>query len=300
MKKHLFILLLILITSCDDGEVIVEDLTFTNVNVEACDPTIAGTSITYTFYKLDRTNNESLSLVLTIPDDLFTADNTYGPYTLNTTNSIEYRKFNGQPPTTYFCNNIPSATPTVSEAFISSGGTVTLQTAAQTQDDNDGIPADLEPLGLDTDGDGIPNFLDVDDDGDNVLTINEGVVIINGVISLTQSRDTDGDGILDYLDNDDDGDGILTIQEDLDRDLDPSNDIPVLNGVAAYLDNTITITATPAIAQYRIHTIQRSASVTITANNLTLTSAGKELIFENYLFGTYVTPVFQLTARPPF
>ena len=50
----------------------------------------------------------------------------------------------------------------------------------------------------DTDGDGIPNYLDRDDDGDEKLTIDEDA---NGDGDPTND-DTDGDGIPDYLDAD--------------------------------------------------------------------------------------------------
>ena len=72
----------------------------------------------------------------------------------------------------------------------------------------------------DTDKDGIPDYLDADDDGDGIPTLGEGQL------------DTDGDGILNYLDPDDDNDTILTINEpagDVDGDgrpnyLDPDDD----------------------------------------------------------------------------
>jgi len=60
--------------------------------------------------------------------------------------------------------------------------------------------------GPDTDGDGILNFLDTDDDGDMVLTIDEDIDK-NGT---SINDDTDHDGKPNYLDIDDDGDGILT------------------------------------------------------------------------------------------
>ena len=53
----------------------------------------------------------------------------------------------------------------------------------------------------DTDRDGIPNYLDPDDDGDSILTKDE------------PTGDIDGDGKLNYLDPDDDGDGRPTIVE---------------------------------------------------------------------------------------
>ena len=49
--------------------------------------------------------------------------------------------------------------------------------------------------------------------------------------------DTDGDGVPDYLDTDDDNDGILTIDEDVDGDGDPTNDDSDNDGTPDYLDN---------------------------------------------------------------
>lgn len=70
----------------------------------------------------------------------------------------------------------------------------------------------------DHDGDGILSYLeDLNDDGE--LTVN-----FDDLTDETDD-DTDGDGIPNYLDNDDDGDGVLTINEDLNNDGDPTNDI---------------------------------------------------------------------------
>ncbi|WP_285648805.1 gliding motility-associated C-terminal domain-containing protein [Allomuricauda sp. NBRC 101325] len=51
---------------------------------------------------------------------------------------------------------------------------------------------------VDTDGDGIPDHIDIDDDNDGILDVVEGFTL-----------DSDGDGIPNYLDLDSDGDGLL-------------------------------------------------------------------------------------------
>jgi gliding motility-associated-like protein len=96
--------------------------------------------------------------------------------------------------------------------------------------DSDGVlNGDEITDGPDTDGDGKPNYLDNDDDGDSILTINED---INNDLNW-ENDDLNKDGKPNYLDDDDDGDGIKTIRER--RDLN-NNDIPdyleVLNLVA--------------------------------------------------------------------
>lgn len=72
--------------------------------------------------------------------------------------------------------------------------------------DNDGIPSlveDLNSNGLeeddDTDADGLPNYIDADDDNDGRPTADEIEIDADGNISFP---DEDGDGIVDYLDSD--------------------------------------------------------------------------------------------------
>lgn len=73
----------------------------------------------------------------------------------------------------------------------------------ETDYDDDGIPSHMEDLNGngylmddDTDGNGVPNYLDNDDDGDGRLTKYE-IEIIDGEITFP---DTNGNGIPDYLD----------------------------------------------------------------------------------------------------
>ena len=114
-------------------------------------------------------------------------------------------------------------------------------------DDSDGVPNIFEDFngdGIfddDTDMDGTPNYLDEDDDGDGILTIDEAKDVDgnpidtdgdldvdyldndddgDGVLTQFETGDTDGDGIDDYLDDDDDGDMILTADENADPDSD--------------------------------------------------------------------------------
>ncbi len=69
----------------------------------------------------------------------------------------------------------------------------------------------------DTDGDGVSDFIDVDDENDGILTIYESVDA-NGDGNPDDALDTDGDNTPNYLDSDDDGDGILTKDENADPD----------------------------------------------------------------------------------
>ncbi|WP_132644050.1 T9SS type A sorting domain-containing protein [Roseivirga ehrenbergii] len=61
---------------------------------------------------------------------------------------------------------------------------------------------DFEGVALDTDGDGVPDSIDIDDDNDGIKDVDEG-----------EATDTDGDGIPNSLDLDSDNDGIFDIIE---------------------------------------------------------------------------------------
>lgn len=91
--------------------------------------------------------------------------------------------------------------------------TVQLYKSKEADHDQDGIPSFMEDLnnnrrvddiidgsdfGDDTDGDGLPNYLDRDDDGDSVLTIDEIIINDDGTLEFP---DSNGNGTPDYLDD---------------------------------------------------------------------------------------------------
>lgn len=94
----------------------------------------------------------------------------------------------------------------------------------------------------DTDADGIPNFLDNDDDGDMILTSFEYAFSSGRNSNDTNSvLDTDNDGIPNYLDNDDDGDGVLTINEDYNGNNNPGDDDTNDNGIPDFLESSVAL-----------------------------------------------------------
>jgi hypothetical protein len=114
--------------------------------------------------------------------------------------------------------------------------------------DNDTVPTALEDpnndtnlANDDTDGDGIPNYLDNDDDGDLILTNLEYVFPRANSQTTLSLGDTDNDNIPNYLDNDDDGDGVLTWREDYNADGNPANDDTNNNGIADYLESNVAL-----------------------------------------------------------
>jgi hypothetical protein len=292
-------LIVICFLSCDDGDIVVEDFDFGDNAVQACLPSLPEGNRSYLFYKVDNTNNESFAVGVTTGDEIRFENGTYGPYNIGSTNFVDYRGYTDAPGNDYFCNDIPPSSPQVTEQFISEAGQIFINTTTRSLDDEDGIPADLEPEGQDTDGDGIEDRFDSDDDGDNVPTIQEGVVIIDGQIS-DQSRDTDEDGTPDYLDTDDDGDDTPTIQEDLNGNLDPTDDDSNEDDeiTANYLDASVSTAASPAIEQFRFQTSLRTAQLAIQLVNIVLREDDSEIIFDQFDYGTYVTPNFRDSIQP--
>ncbi len=111
--------------------------------------------------------------------------------------------------------------------------------------DNDTVPDNNE--GNDFDFDGIPDqaLTGVDADGDGLDDGYEGINIndgfdVNDEINDPKNDlpDTDGTEDVNYRDFDDDGDGIDTPDEDADGDGDPTNDDTDEDGTPDYLDPT--------------------------------------------------------------
>lgn len=293
MRKLLYISLLAILglVSCDDGDIITTNLTLDDVTeFESCGDLI--------FYKVQEIPFESLSLNLANPSntiDDFTEgaleaeNNTYiVTYELsNASNSILYRSYAEEHTTelagALFCNDIPVNIGITAESQNDPSGGQIIVTTTFIEDDGDNIPADLEDLNGDgdydnddTDGDGIPNYLDDDDDGDNVPTALEGhsYTASNG---LANAQDTDNDGTPDYLDTDDDGDGVLTRDEENEtQDQDPTNDIASGQTIADYLNFDIDSTV-PATA-YREHTIKQEFTIKVQLSNFILSPLTQTLL----------------------
>lgn len=277
MRKLFFIFILFsLFCSCNDGEIIVTDFNFEASNLNNC-----GGPGAYIFYNINNSlSAESISLILETSDVLFFESGTV-EYVLNgNTYVVNYRKYDSDITDSYFCSNIPPTSPGVSIEYLGASG-IALLTTIVTRDDEDGIEEDPEN-NLDTDNDGLLNYFDNDDDGDNVPTVNElGAGFLSGNNEFP--LDTDNDGIFDYLDIDDDGDTILTRYEDANGDLDPTNDFTGISDDPDYL--TPAIANNNAIDQYRIHSYQITSDIELVINNLVLVNGSEEITKETMIFG---------------
>ena len=291
MRKLIYILLAVILLynySCDDGDIVSVELDFENT-FNAC-----GVN-DLVLYKTKDDPSESLSLKIsqfTIEDLLKVDTNNLfeKTITLSSSNPFNYRTYsNTRLPNDLFCNDIPNSEVQIIDDVECTSGTAELKTIL-TQDDLDDIETSLEDINNngdfyddDTDGDTLPNFLDADDDGDNILTKNENPDP-NGDGDLSDAQDTDGDSIPDYLDADDDGDGIDTRDEENDsQDNNPANDITNSASGPDYLNPDVA-NLVPATA-YREHTISRSYIISVTLRNIDL-----ELIsYDTFDFGTLET-----------
>jgi len=260
MKKLVLLIFIpLLFQGCNDGDIIVTNFDFEDAQLQQC-----GDTSNVVFFKINPQVNESISLLIPTSQELFIETGTQ-TFNLSSTGSIvNYRGFDDSVTSSYFCNPVPATSP----------GT--------TLDDFDGIDFvnsdDLSQEGFgDFDGDGIPNYHDFDDDGDNVLTSQEiGEDPLN-------PRDTDLDGMPDYLDPDDDNDGVLTINEDIDQNLNPADDIATPGGLPNYLDPDITTSV--VIEAYKEHLYNRTSDGTIIIDNLVLVSTQEQIIIQTYTLG---------------
>lgn len=271
MKKWCLLMLLSLFFwACDDGDIITTNLDFPEGNLQFC-----GGPGGYLFYKINDAGTESISVLASNSEQLFTETGTI-TISLNASSNIAlYRIFDGTVDDSYFCNEVPPTSPLVNTEYIANSGTLEINTDT-TLDDNDLLEAEDE-ADLDTDNDGIPNFYDFDDDGDNVPTILElDTENADGDNNpFTNPRDTDGDTIPDYLDDDDDGDTILTRYEDADGDLDPTNDIDDPSVGANYLNPAVT--NTNKLDSYREHTYTLSSDAQVLLRNFILINGEEEI-----------------------
>lgn len=293
MRKISFIFLLLSFYTCSEGDIISFSLDF-NDEFSLCGET------DLILYKTIENPSQSLSVLignLTL-DELLEVDDTTNTLELEESGTLNYRSYsNDTPLTNLFCNDVSPSDVVITNDEESDVTVVINTTLTDDEDDGDGISSEIEGLTNDTDEDGIVDYLDEDDDGDNVLTKDENPDP-NGDGDLSDAQDTDADGIPDYLDTDDDGDGVNTIDEENDtQNQNPTDDITGTSDVADYLNPEVSSTNTATA--YREHTIYYLYEITATLNNVSLNS----IYYETLVFG-YLTDVSLLsisrTETPDF
>ena len=288
------LLLLILLVSCDDGDIITVEFEFDG-DLELCD------NSTEEFLLFDILNSPPESLTLRLPrnsttEALFTTaipENTPVAILINaSTVRYNYRTYNLDPE---FCDLVTDPDLKILSDYEAPSGTVFVTNTIIDSDD-DGISNEDEgadPNGdgdfsdsRDTDGDGIYDYIDQDDDNDNVLTATEDDDDDGDNNPFTDARDTDGDGIADYLDDDDDGDGVLTYLEDQNENSSPLDDFDPNSELA----NTPRFLDPNAIQSYPAAERIGNQYTRQYFTKFVLENIDLEIIqFDFYNFGTYVS-----------
>ncbi|AVR46735.1 hypothetical protein C7S20_16495 [Christiangramia fulva] len=299
-RSFLGIFILILFISCDDGGIIVTNFDFENSALKTC----RGTNKNVIYAINNQDVNESISLefsnsILEFGENgnILPPENDPYSFQLSGNNRMVYRMYNGNVPADYFCNVVPPSEPAVVEEWVSgSGATVVIQTGfadetGNADPDGDGLKNSEEGWvangqSQDTDEDGIPNYLDIDDDNDNVKTVTELANSANDPVNENGYRDTDEDGIPNYLDNDDDNDGVLTRFEVKEGDENNPTVFQTAQGIPNYLNPEQTASLQHDI--YLDHDITRKYGYQITVNNLKFTrsdGSGESIQFQTYNLG---------------
>ncbi|WP_026915037.1 hypothetical protein [Christiangramia portivictoriae] len=307
MKRFLIaIALLGLFTSCDDGDIIVTDFDFEDSTLQFCEGPNK-----YVIYATNNDDvNESISVEFTnsniTTDDsgnFITNTSENITFSLSTTNKVIYRIYDGQiNGNSYFCQVVPPSDPVPTTEYVSgSDGTVTIATrftdetgdADPDDDDLSNLQEGWDPDGInhqDTDGDGIPDYLDRDDDGDNVITRVELLVNEDSILDDNGEVDTDEDGIPNYLDDDDDGDGVETRLEVSEEDglTNPGSFSSTGDGLPNYLNDQQT-----EFFQHNeniSHNITRNYGYQVTLRNFNLErkddGSGETIGFSSYQLGS--------------
>lgn len=114
MKKLIFSLVLLMgLISCNDGDIIVTTFDFADQDLELC-----GENGNYVFFKINNGAQESISLQLTTTETLFLESSTKS-FALNTTsNFVNYRKYDADLDSDYFCSSIPPTSPVVDIDYL--------------------------------------------------------------------------------------------------------------------------------------------------------------------------------------
>lgn len=317
MKKIFAVLLFSLaIYSCDDGDIAITSFDLENSDLTPCE--IDGKKVLWAVNNEDVF--ESMSLELkdsrlndTLVQEVLTLDVSDEPIEINLSgedNRLVYRIYDGEiNGNQYFCTGVPPGSPRVLEEYISAGGKVKITTAFNdltlaADADRDGIPNGEEGYDpdtgnhLDSDGDGIPDYLDIDDDNDNVPTKSEKNASPDDFTTEEGYLDSDEDSIPNYLDTDDDNDGVLTRNEvkpeDIQLAIDENDDAflsPDRNAVVDGLPNYLNPDLSDPNFEHELqldHHITRSYRSVIEIVNFNLIrqdGSGEDIRFDSYILG---------------
>ena len=303
--SHFFILIgsIFFATSCDDGDIIVNEFEFDVNDIDFCN--VNNNSVLFNINDL----NETIAIAM---DQSFldTIENNI-ERPIDSKTQVFYRKFNSRITSSYFCSTIPLNNVGIQTELIGDRGEViivterTLDLTPEGDIDNDGLTNLQEGYienaeddeQIDTDEDGVPDYLDEDDDNDNVKTSVEIRDPENP--DSTEFPNNDTDDLPDYLDPDDDGDGTPTRNEVKEGESSPLNNSNDTNGekVFNYLNNQINTSFENN--NYLENTITSTFTTNITIVNLGLSNGENTVIRDELPFGLIVKSKPE-TSKTPF
>jgi hypothetical protein len=151
MRKlsYLFSVLLLLTTSCDDGEVIDINLEF-DEELELC-----ANGLNYVVYDIKTDPYESITILFPVNDSnnlIFNpVDNPHsGTLTINGSSiKFNYRTYDGDPIGELICEEIPSSTVNITKDYPAEGGTIEYHTTYEDIDNRRYITVAFTVKGLD-------------------------------------------------------------------------------------------------------------------------------------------------------
>ena len=284
-----------LFTACDDGEIIVTNFEFENSTFQFCEG--PNKNVIYAINSDDVF--ESISLEFNTNDLVIDEDGKIIPpedeqitFPINDNNRIVYRIYSDELPRNYFCQVVPPSEPSVVEEWVSAPGAIVVVNTTFTDEspdadpDNDGLRNSEEGWVLggpyqDTDEDRIPDYLDPDDDGDNVFTRTE--------LANENNYPQEEGATPYYLNPDDDNDGVLTrfeVQEG--NETSPQAFSSTGDGRPNFLNDQQVAKIEHNL--YVSHDIRRNYGYQILVNNLKFDNvsegSGESIQYETYNFGT--------------
>lgn len=126
MKRFFGVLFLsLLLTNCDDGDLILEEINFENVAVSAC-------STNKILYKL----NEKEALILELPEVVFPNETVTQEVAIGGKNRLLYRFYNGKVVAENICESIPPVSPIVIDQWVGSDGKIIITSTPIKKVDN--------------------------------------------------------------------------------------------------------------------------------------------------------------------
>ncbi len=127
------------------------------------------------------------------------------------TTPLEVGMMEGNVGNDFFVENVTGISVEAPEsiAWVSQATVTTIEFYTTSKGNQNGIWLNLQPVICpDTDGDGVPDSVDLDDDNDGILDTTEDPDLDGDGDPLTDPLDSDSDGYPDHLDIDSDDDGI--------------------------------------------------------------------------------------------